>query len=260
MYYEVPRHELYLSLSVGLQPLWTLTAFSISNLYRDGSTSWTEDQPHARPLLIHRTTHTQNKRTQTTMAWVGLEPTTPVFERGKSGSCLRQRCHWDRREFSLLTCNYPQDTLLSTIIRHFWVIQIKILFELIPCSLLESYQRFGESCCFHLLSGLSSTLKREAASSSETFELTTKKTLILILPSTTTSISHLDLGFSLTVRGRIWYIYRCPCPRFLAAFRNRRCAVIPILSFQAGGPPHLSRQWLLIQYICNHPPWAGAKD
>jgi hypothetical protein len=33
------------------------------------------------PLSTHRTTQTQNKRTQTSMPWVGFEPTIPVFKR-----------------------------------------------------------------------------------------------------------------------------------------------------------------------------------
>jgi hypothetical protein len=42
-------------------------------------TSWTEDQPVTRPLPTHRTTQTQNKRTQTFIPRVGFEPTIPVF-------------------------------------------------------------------------------------------------------------------------------------------------------------------------------------
>jgi hypothetical protein len=42
------------------------------------------DQPVARPLPAHRTAQTQNKRTQTSMPQVGLEPTIPVFERAKT--------------------------------------------------------------------------------------------------------------------------------------------------------------------------------
>jgi hypothetical protein len=38
------------------------------------------DQPVARPLPTHRTTQTQNKRTQASMSRVGFEPTIPVFE------------------------------------------------------------------------------------------------------------------------------------------------------------------------------------
>jgi hypothetical protein len=41
------------------------------------------DQPTARPLPTHRTTQTENKRTQTSRPRVGFEPTTPVFERPK---------------------------------------------------------------------------------------------------------------------------------------------------------------------------------
>jgi hypothetical protein len=33
---------------------------------------------------LHRTTQTQKKRTETSMFRVGLEPTTPVFERQKT--------------------------------------------------------------------------------------------------------------------------------------------------------------------------------
>jgi hypothetical protein len=42
------------------------------------------DQPVARPLPAHRTTQTQNKRTQTSMRQVRFEPTIPVFERAKA--------------------------------------------------------------------------------------------------------------------------------------------------------------------------------
>jgi hypothetical protein len=42
------------------------------------------DQLVARPLPIHRTTKTQNKRTQTSMPPVRFEPTIAVFEREKT--------------------------------------------------------------------------------------------------------------------------------------------------------------------------------
>jgi hypothetical protein len=45
---------------------------------------WTGDQPFARPLPTHRTTQTQNKRTQTSISRVGFEPTIPVFQRAKT--------------------------------------------------------------------------------------------------------------------------------------------------------------------------------
>jgi hypothetical protein len=54
--------------------------FQSLNLY---STPWTGDQPVARPLPTHRTTQTENKRTQTSMPRVGFEPTIPVFQRAK---------------------------------------------------------------------------------------------------------------------------------------------------------------------------------
>jgi hypothetical protein len=45
-------------------------------------------QPVTRPLPIHRTTQTQNKRTQTSTPRVGREPTIPVFERAKTVHAL----------------------------------------------------------------------------------------------------------------------------------------------------------------------------
>jgi hypothetical protein len=51
-------------------------------------TPWTRDQPVVRPLPTHRTTQTQNKRTQTSMPRVGFEPTAPVFERAKTVHAL----------------------------------------------------------------------------------------------------------------------------------------------------------------------------
>jgi hypothetical protein len=62
--------------------------FSFLILYTDGRTPWTVDQPVARPLPTHRTTQTQNKRAQTSMPWVGFEPSIPVFERAKTVHAL----------------------------------------------------------------------------------------------------------------------------------------------------------------------------
>jgi hypothetical protein len=70
---------------MALQPLVgprPLCSFLI--LYTVGMTPWAGDQPVARPLPIHMTTRLQNKRTQTSMPRVGLEPTTPVFEQAKT--------------------------------------------------------------------------------------------------------------------------------------------------------------------------------
>jgi hypothetical protein len=75
--------------STALVELWPL--FQFLNLYRVGKTPWKGDQPVARSLPTHRTTQTQNKRPETTMPWVGFEPTTPAFERGEGSSCLRPR-------------------------------------------------------------------------------------------------------------------------------------------------------------------------
>jgi hypothetical protein len=58
--------------------------------YTVGSTPWTGDQPVARLLPAHRTTQTQNKRTQAFIAQVGFEPTIPVFERAKAVHALER--------------------------------------------------------------------------------------------------------------------------------------------------------------------------
>jgi hypothetical protein len=60
---------------------WAWPALQFRNLYYTvGSTPWTSDQPVARPLPTHSTTQTQNKRTHTSMPWVGFEPAIPAFE------------------------------------------------------------------------------------------------------------------------------------------------------------------------------------
>jgi hypothetical protein len=74
--------------------LWLYSPFGPSpllqflNLHTLGMTSWTEDQPVARPLPVHRTTQTQNKCTHTSMPRVGFEPTIPVLERANTVHAL----------------------------------------------------------------------------------------------------------------------------------------------------------------------------
>jgi hypothetical protein len=80
---------LSIDLSMALQPFvgpWPL--FQLLDFYTVGRSPWTSDQPVARPLPAHRTTQTQNKRTQTPMPRVGFEPTIPVFERAKAVHAL----------------------------------------------------------------------------------------------------------------------------------------------------------------------------
>jgi hypothetical protein len=79
----------YLSLYGSKAVCWTLATFSVSSsFYKVGTIPWTGDQPIARRLSTHRTTQTQNKRTRTSMPWVGFEPTIPVFEREKTVHAL----------------------------------------------------------------------------------------------------------------------------------------------------------------------------
>jgi hypothetical protein len=56
--------------------------------YTDDRAPWPSDQSVARPLPTHNTTHSQNKRRQTSMPWVGFELTIPVFERTKTVHAL----------------------------------------------------------------------------------------------------------------------------------------------------------------------------
>jgi hypothetical protein len=62
--------------------------FSFLIFYTVVRTPWTGDQPVTRPLPAHRTAQTQNKRTQTSMPQVGLEPTSQVYERAKTVHAL----------------------------------------------------------------------------------------------------------------------------------------------------------------------------
>jgi hypothetical protein len=74
---------------MALHPLLGLGGFfSFLILYTVGRTPRTGDQPTARPLTTHRTTRTQNKRTQTSMSRVESGPTTPVFEWTKTAYVL----------------------------------------------------------------------------------------------------------------------------------------------------------------------------
>jgi hypothetical protein len=65
-------------------PCGNLPLFQFHNLYTVGRTAWMGDQPVARPLPTHKTTQTQNKRTETPMPWAGLDPIIPVFERAET--------------------------------------------------------------------------------------------------------------------------------------------------------------------------------
>jgi hypothetical protein len=64
---------------------WTLAALSVSCSFTQSVLllAWGSDRSKA-----HRTTQTQNKRTQTSMPQVGLEPTIPVLERAKTVHAL----------------------------------------------------------------------------------------------------------------------------------------------------------------------------
>jgi hypothetical protein len=85
IHYHRPMIRSYLWL---YSPDGPLPLFQFLNLYIVGRTPWTGDQAVARPLPTHRTTQTRNKCTQTSMSWVGFEPTIPVFQRAKTVHAL----------------------------------------------------------------------------------------------------------------------------------------------------------------------------
>jgi hypothetical protein len=74
-------HHNSVNVSMACRP-WPL--FQFLNLYTVGRTPWMGNQPVAGPLPTHRTTQTQNKRTQTSMPRLWFEPTIPMFERAKT--------------------------------------------------------------------------------------------------------------------------------------------------------------------------------
>jgi hypothetical protein len=61
-----------------------------------GRTPRMGDQPVVRTLPI---------QTQTSMPWVGFEPTIPAFERAKTVHCLRPRSHCDGHSGKFVTIN-----------------------------------------------------------------------------------------------------------------------------------------------------------
>jgi hypothetical protein len=99
-----PYYHQYTLLQWLYSPCGPGPLFQFLNLYTVGRTAWTGEQPVARPLSAHRTTQTQNKRTQTSMPSVGFEPTIPAFE---DSSCLRPRAHCDRPSIYTPIQSYP---------------------------------------------------------------------------------------------------------------------------------------------------------
>jgi hypothetical protein len=87
----------------------SLWLYSPSNLARFFSffegTPWTGDQPVARPLPTHRTTQTQNKRTDIHVL-SGIRTHDSSVQASKDSSYLRPRGHCDRQAASYLTLFY----------------------------------------------------------------------------------------------------------------------------------------------------------
>jgi hypothetical protein len=60
--------------------------FSFLILYTVGRTPWTGVQPVAKPLPAHRTTQTQNKRTQISNSAIGIQTNDPSVRAGEDSS------------------------------------------------------------------------------------------------------------------------------------------------------------------------------
>jgi hypothetical protein len=78
----------FLFFLLALQPLWAVCQFS--DIFTAGRTPWTGHQLVSRPLPKHRTAKTQkNTYThQTSMLYVGFEPTITASERAKTVHAL----------------------------------------------------------------------------------------------------------------------------------------------------------------------------
>jgi hypothetical protein len=69
-------------------PCWSSPLFQFMIYTQTVGLLGTGDQPVTRPLPTPRTTQTQNRRTQTSMPRVGVEPPIPVLERAKTVHAL----------------------------------------------------------------------------------------------------------------------------------------------------------------------------
>jgi hypothetical protein len=85
---HIQSHTSSLQFIYGSTALVDLGRFFSFLIYRESV--WFPGRGSARPkhLFTHRSAQTLTKRTQTSMPWVGFEPTIPVFERAKEVHAL----------------------------------------------------------------------------------------------------------------------------------------------------------------------------
>jgi hypothetical protein len=88
---------------------WCL--FQFLNLYVLGRTLWAGDQPAAGRPPTHRTTETQNKRTETSMPRVGFGTTILVFERAKMILFLDRAATVTGNEKTVVTIIFKQGVI-----------------------------------------------------------------------------------------------------------------------------------------------------
>jgi hypothetical protein len=113
--------KLSLSLSLSLSPVAPtleqratvklFVSLNFLNYKTDGRTLGWGISP-SQGCFLHRTTQTQNKRRQTSISWVGFEPTIPVFERAKTVLTLYRAATMSglikyRDTFILPACHFP---------------------------------------------------------------------------------------------------------------------------------------------------------
>jgi hypothetical protein len=96
-------------------------------IYTVRRTPWTGDQPVPRPLPAHRATQTQNKRTQTSMPWVGCSPTIPVFERAKTVHAMNRAATVIGRERSYACLEIKDCLLIRHLVHNLTFAQLSVL-------------------------------------------------------------------------------------------------------------------------------------
>jgi hypothetical protein len=88
--------SIYLWLYSPLLSLGRSFTFLIIYAYTAGRSPWTGDQPVARPLPTHRTTHKKNSDNTDIYALSGIRTNDPSVQAREDSSCLRPRGHCDR--------------------------------------------------------------------------------------------------------------------------------------------------------------------
>jgi hypothetical protein len=126
---------------------WALVAFSVSWSYTQPAGLLGRGiSPSARPLPTHRTTQTQNKRTQTSAPWVWFDPTIPASEGTKTFMPETARPLWSAPgkptllKMNLLASRLFKDVLSNPYAIYHWM-RREDYRRCWPCNCLERESR-----------------------------------------------------------------------------------------------------------------------